>query len=382
MMPADISPAVAALAQDRPAEARPLLESATRSNPRDAMAWALLAQTYWRLKQPANAAAAAKRAELTADAKVQHALAIYYAQSGNRKKAAQLETMFARGPEADKAAASRAALLSWEAGDHAAAIEMGELALRREDRPETRELLARAYEKAGRQDDAIAQRREVVRLRPYSEEARVELGKLLLRAGRFTEASQFLEEARASFDKSPDIDLALGVALYSLRRFDDAASRFLRVIELAPDVEQPYIFLARMIEQVPGRVAELLPRAAEWNRRETGNHYAPFVYAKTLQAAGESAERVQPLFEESIRRQPRFWESHFEYAQVLEQRGNLAGAAGELRTAIALNAQQAAPHYRLARIYDRLGQRPQAARERAIHAQLLEKEKSHGVETH
>lgn len=377
-MPVDIAQAAAALAQERPAEARPLLESATRLNPRDAMAWALLAQTYWRLKQPGQAAAAAKRVDATADPKAQHALAIYYAQSGNRKRAAQLETQFARSAEADKSAALRAAMLSIEAGDHAAAVEMGERALKSEDRPEIRELLARAYEPAGRIDDAIAQRREAVRRSPYSEDAHAELGKLLLRAGRFAEAALFLEQARDGFDKSPQIELALGVAFYSLRRFDEAAGRFLRVIELEPGIEQPYVFLARMIDQTPGRVPALLAVAAEWNGRETVNHYAPFVYAKALQAAGaggDGSDRIEPLLREAIRRQPKFWETHFELAQVLEQRGNLAGAAVGFQTAIALNPKQAAPHYRLARVYERLGQKPQAARERAIHAQILEAEK-------
>ena len=377
-MPLDLAQAAAALEQNRPAEARPLLESATRANPRDAMAWALLARTLWILRQPGHAEAA-RRAEMAdpGNPNVQHALALYHAQAGNRKKAAQLEAGYARSATADTSAAARAALLSFEAGDRAEAIALGEIALRRENRAEVRAMLARAYEAAGRSDDAIAQWTKLVKLRPYSEETHGELGKSLLRAGRFTEATRFLEEARGSFDKSSQIELALGVAYYSLRRFDDAAGRFLRVIELEPAIEQPYVFLARMIDQTPGRVPDLLARAAEWNGRETANHFAPFVYAKTLQAAGggDGAERIEPLLRESIRRQPKFWESHFELAQVLEQRGNLAGAAAEFQAAITLNPKQAAPHYRLARVYERLGQKPQAARERAIHAQILEAEK-------
>jgi tetratricopeptide (TPR) repeat protein len=375
-MPVDVAQAAAALARDRPAEARPILEAATRADARDAMAWALLAQTYLRLKQPAQAAAAARRAEPAADPKVGHALAVYYAQSGNRKRAAQLETQFARSAEADRFAASRAAMLHFESGNAAAAIEMGELALKQDERAGIRLLLARAYEAGGRMDDALVQRRELVRTQPYSEEAHAELGKLCLRMGRFADASRFLEEARTSFDKSPQIELALGVAYYSLRRFDDAAARFLRVISLAPDVEQPYVFLARMIDQIPARIPELLPLAAEWRRRETKNHYAPFVYGKVLLASGEVAAAVRPLFEEAIRRQPRFWESYFEYAQVLEQQGHLKEAAAQMKTAITLNPKQAAPHYRLARLYDRLGQKRLAEQERALHAKLLEAEKA------
>lgn len=380
VMPVDLAQAASALERNRPAEARPLLESATRAEPRNAMAWALLAQTYQRLGETAQAALAAQRAEAaaapSADARVQHALALFHAQSGNRKKAAALETRYARSAGADRSAPARAALLNWETGNRAEAIALGTEALRREDRVEIHEMLARAREAAGQPDLAIARWRDVVRLRPYSEEARGELGKALLRFGKFTEAAVFLEQARRDFDKSPQLDLALGVACYSLRRFDDAATLFLRVIDLAPDVEQPYVFLARMIDQIPARVPQILPRFSAWGEVEKANHYAPFVLAKALLASGEESGRVEPLLREAIRRQPRFWESHFELAQLLESRpGGLAPAAEAYRQAAALNPSQAGPHYRLARVYERQGQKALAARERAIHAQLLAAEK-------
>lgn len=379
-MPVDLAQAAAALEQNRPAEARPMLESATRAEPRNALAWALLAQVYQRLGRVGEAAAAAGRAEAaagTGQPKVQHALALFHAQAGSRKKAAVLEASYARSGEADKAAAARAALLHWETGNRAEAVALGELALASGDgRVEVREMLARAYEAASRPADSAAQWREVARLRPASEEARGECGKALLRAGQFTAAALFLEEARRDFDKSPQIELALGVAYYSLRRFEEAASRFLRVIELAPGVEQPYVFLARMIDQIPGRVPALLPLFAAWDAVEKVNHYAPFVHAKALQSSGDNADQVERLLRESIRRQPKFWESRFELGQLLEQQpGQLAQAAEEYRTAIALNARQAAPHYRLARVYDRLGQKQLAAREREAHARLLAEEK-------
>lgn len=379
-MPVDLTQAAAALEQNRPAEARPLLESATRTEPRNAMAWALLAQVYLRLGQAAPLVAnAAQRAEAAApqDPRVQHLLALVHAQSGNRKKAAELESRYARSGQADKSAASRAALLHWETGGRAEAIALGEVALRSEDRVEVHEMLARAYDSAGRSVDAIRSWREVVRLRSYSEDARAELGRALLRAGKFTEAAAVLEEAHRDFDKSPQLGLALGVAYYSLRRFEDAASRFLRVIELAPDVEQPYVFLVRMIDQIPGRVPEMLPRFSAWADAEKVNHYAPFVLAKALQVSGEDPKRIEELLRESIRRQPKFWESHFELAQILEQQPDqLAKSASEYKQAIASNSRQAAPHYRLARVYDRLGQKQLAAQERAIHAQLLAADKS------
>lgn len=60
----------------------------------------------------------------------------------------------------------------------------------------------------------------------------------------------------------------------------------------------------------------------------------------------------------------------------MEKRRDFAGAAEEIEKAVALNPNDATPHYRLARIYDRLGKKVEADAQREIHAKLSAAERS------
>lgn len=361
--------AQAAMAANRWAEARVLLES----RPADARAWALLAQVYHQLKMPQKAAQAALRASTTGATipSVQHLLALYYAQSGQRKAAAQWEGRFAESKEADAAAPLRAALLYAEVKAWPEVLRFGRLALAKEDRPQTRALLAQAAEALGQLDEAVEHYRAQLKLSPYDEEAYSSAGQALLRMARFNAAADFLEDAHRKFDKSPQLELALGVAYYAQRRFAEAGASFLRVTELAPNVAQPYIFLAKMIDQLPARLPEILKKAEAWNAAEKAEPFAPFVYARALAVTGAPDAQVKPLVEEAIRRKADAWEFSFELGQILERERAFAAAARAYESSLSSNAKVPETHYRLARVYDRLAQPAKAAREREIHQQLL-----------
>ncbi len=364
-----IGNAQAALEAGRLAEARVLLETM----PGDGRAQAVLAQVYFHLKMPQWAAAAALRAQRLAPGipDVQHALALYFAQSGQRKLAAKWEGRFAQSKDADGAAGARAAMLFGEVQQWPEAIAFGVAAVERGDRPDLRLLLAHAFEATGKPNSALEQYRALLDLLPYDEPSYAAYGQALLRMARFNDAATFLAEARRKFDKSPQIELAYGVALYAQRRFAEAGERFFGVIELAPDVPQPYIFLSRMIDQLTDRLPELRTRAEAWLRMEPKNGFAPFVLARAMRASGVPDTECKPLLEEAIRRDRAVWEFPFELGQLLEREGDLAGAAQAFEKAIALNPLAPEPHYRLARIYDRLGQPAKAARERQSHEKLL-----------
>ncbi len=363
-----LAQAQAAVDAGRWAEARVLLEAQTASG----AAAALLARVYLQMKMPDRAAGAARRAEQleAGSPAVQHTLALYFAAAGKRALAAEWEGRYARSPQADGAAALRAAMLFGEVGEHQKAITFGMEALQRGDRPELRLLMARAYEATGKPEEAVTQFQALIGLLPYDEPTHAAYGQALLRMARFNEAATFLSEARGKFDKSPQIELAYGVALYTQRRFPEAGTAFFRVIALEPTVPQPYIFLSRMIDQLPEQVPALREAAAAWLKKEPTNGFAPFVYARALLAGGAPDDETKPLLLEAIRRDGKVWEFPFELAQMLERQRDWAGAARAYEKAIALNGKVPEPHYRLARVYDRLQKPALAAKERQIHQRL------------
>jgi hypothetical protein len=66
-----------------------------------------------------------------------------------------------------------------------------------------------------------------------------------------------LEDGKKVFSRSAQIELTLGVAYYSMRRFPDAVDAFLRVIGIDPGVEQPYVFLGRMLDQTEAKLPDV-----------------------------------------------------------------------------------------------------------------------------
>lgn len=330
-----------ALQQNDLAQARLQLESAAGMEPGRAQVWLALAQTYWRSREfkPAKSAAG-KAAQLAPeDPVILRGLSLFYLQ--------------AREPKS--------------------AIEFAERLLAHENRADIRNLLGKAYEMAGRHTEAVREMREGIKLNPYEESFYFDLARDLLEHNQPQDAIGVLEDGKRIFAKSAQLELTLGVAYYAMRRFGNAIDAFLRTIQIDPQLEQPYVFLGRMLEQTEGKLPEVTAAFAALAKADPRNHLANFLYGKTLSFTGQR-DQAEDLLRKSIAENGNFWESHFELASVLEGKRDLAAAAQEFMWAADLNPKSPAVHYRLARILDRLGRTGQAKAEHALHEKLTQEE--------
>jgi len=295
------------------ASAQTNLEAASKLAPRDGRVWVALSQTYWRLHRDREAEDAAGKAAAFApeDPAVLQSLAIYYSETRQTLKAAQ-------------AAAKYSAKVP--------------------DNSDAREHAVQLYFDAAQP---------------------------LLNQQKFMEAVVILEEGVARLPKSAQLQLALGVTYYGLRRFDDAADAFLRTIEIAPETDQPYTFLGRILDQIPTRLPQVTQRFAEYQSAHPASAAAYLLHAKALDAQSLDPETSLRLIEKSIGLNADDAAAHFEMGTVLDRVQRFAEAAAEFEKAAELAPSDAAAHYRLARDYDRIG-KPEAARaEREKHARLV-----------
>ncbi len=215
------------------ASAQTNLEAASKLAPRDGRVWIALSQTYWRLHQEAEAENAAAKAAGFApeDAVVLQSLAIYYSETNQALKAARAQTKYASKVP---------------------------------DKSEPREHAIELYFEASRP---------------------------LLDQQKFLDAVVILKEGAARLPKSGQLELALGVAYYGLRRFEDAADAFLGTIEIAPETEQPYSFLGKMLDQIPGRLPQVTERFAAYASAHPASAAGYLLQAKALDAQStESGE--------------------------------------------------------------------------------------------
>jgi tetratricopeptide (TPR) repeat protein len=295
------------------ASAQTNLETAGKLAPRDGRVWVALSQTYWRLHKDADAQDAAGKAAAFApeDPAVLQGLAIYYSETNQTLKAAQAAAKYSAKVPENGDARERATGLYFEAAQP------------------------------------------------------------LLDRQKFTEAVVILKEGVARLPNSAQLELALGVADYGLRRFDDAADAFLRTIEIAPETEQPYTFLGRILDQIPSRLPQVTERFAEYETAHPASAAAYLLHAKALDAQSLSPEMALRLLEKSMAINAGDAAAHFEMGTVLDRLQRFADAAGQFQRAAELAPSDAAAHYRLARDYDRIGKHEAAQAEREKHAQLI-----------
>lgn len=194
--------------------------------------------------------------------------------------------------------------------------------------------------------------------------------KSLLEHSDFTQAADVAQAGLAGHPDDAQLVLALGVARYGQRRFEDAVVAFLKVIQIDPTVEQPYTFLGKMLDQAGPHLPEITKVYEAWAARDPHNAKAQLLLAKALLAANSRDERAQTLLEKSISLDANDWEAHYQLGVLLEGKRDYAPAAKEFERSIELSPKQPEPHYHLARVYDRLGQPQRADSEREIHRQL------------
>jgi len=365
------------------------LNRASQLRPAHAQVWLALAQAQRRMKNKPQAAEAAAKAESLAasDPVMLHGLALFHSETGNWVKAASLESRYAAVASGDRDALVRAVSLYLQAGQPKPAIELAGNALAKEKRADLHNLLGKAYEADGQFDNTIVELQKAIQLAPREEAYVFDLAYVLLVHQNFDVAIQLLEPAKKIFTRSAQLELALGIANYGQRKFAEAVDAFLRTAELAPKIEQPYVFLARIISHAEGRLGEITEKFASFARDNPRNYLGHFLHAKGLIAqmgpapSVELADQAERLLKKSISLNPTFWESEFELGVLLEGKKDFSAAARHLERAIQLSPKTPAPHYRLARVYDRVGKTEVAQAERVQHEKLTAEERT-AIESH
>jgi len=353
-------------------QARMAFEQAAKEDPRNAFAWASLAETYARLKQTAAAEAAAGKAEKFGgdNPAIDHALAMYYAKAGQFAHAAELEQKFAASERADSGAQERVAGLLLNAGKIPEARAAAQKAVEQHPSASAEDVLGRALLAAGQAQEGEKHLAAAWEGQRGDSGVAFDYSQILLRKQAFEKAAEVISTALQTHPDDAQLTLALGVARYGQRRFEDAIAAFLKVVRIDPQVEQPYIFLGKMLDQAGERLAEITAADEKWLARNPGNAMALLLLAKARLAADSKDLSAEGLLRRSIKSDGSDWEAHYELGVLLESKRDWPGALTELKRSAELAEKQAMPHYHLARVYDRLGDEEKANAERAIHDKL------------
>ena len=178
--------------------------------------------------------------------------------------------------------------------------------------------LASALDAQGKTDEAIAQLREAVRVRPNYTPARAELGQLLAREGHPDEA---LSELQTAVRMRPDDSVAhfrLGSVLGTLGRTGDAAAEFSQAVRLQPENADAHFNLGIALAQ-EDRVQEAAREFEATVRLRPDDVNARFNLGISLARLGKLDDAIVQ-FSEAVRLKPDFADAQLALQQAMSLR--------------------------------------------------------------
>ncbi len=346
--------------EQRPQEALPVLERASRSEPVSALAFQYLGRCQLALDRPKEAAASLKRAlELTlgplGDASqlgsIHYQLALALRRTGGEEEAARHFVEAERFAE-QRAGSERERLARYladspdepESSAPTASFEISPLAglaepLRGELRRRVTTAVARAY---------------------------LNLGVMKVQAQRFDRAIELLEAALELDPDYPRLRYSLGVAYFNAGQFEKAAEPLAAALAESPGT----VDLKRMLA-LAWLNAAAFERAAELLRDDTtlrGDPSLQYAYGVALTRGGRAAE-AQAVFSRLLAQHGDSPEVVVLLGQAQAQQGDFPGAIQTLKRALEIKPDAAQANGALGLIYLKQGHLEEA--ERSLRAELL-----------
>lgn len=208
-------------------------------------------------------------------------------------------------------------------------------------------------------DETARQLEHAARLDP-SENNLFELGSYLLQHNGFNPGFTVFDYGVGRYPKSARLRVGLGVALYSLRRYDEAVERLCEAVDLDPTDTKALDFLGKMYDispQYASRVAERLARFVElYPQNAAANYY----YGLSLGSGGAT------YLQKAIQLDPASTDAHYHLGVVLEGAGESGKAIAQYEIVIRQRPGFSQAHYRLARLYQKSGKPDLARKEFAL----------------
>jgi tetratricopeptide (TPR) repeat protein len=208
-------------------------------------------------------------------------------------------------------------------------------------------------------DETARQLERTARLDP-SENNLFELGSYLLQHSGFAPGLTVFDYAVGRYPKSARLRVGLGVALYSLRRYDEAVERLCQAVDLDPGDTKALDFLGKMHDLSPQYADKVTERLAHFVELYPNNAAANYYYALTLGNRGES------YLQKAVQLDPAFTDAHYQLGLLSEAAGKSGKAIAQYEIAIRQRPGFSQAHYHLARLYQKSGKTALAREEFAI----------------
>jgi len=214
----------------------------------------------------------------------------------------------------------------------------------------------------GRLDEAVAQYREALRLKPNFSKAHNNLGNALYSLGRTGEAIAQYEEALRLTPDLAEAHYNLGRALLMIPgRLNEAIAQYGEAIRLKPDYAEAHFGMGSALEKMPGRLDDAVAEFRQSLRLKAD--YAPAhsnLGIALSMMPGRSEDAIAEL-EEALRLNRDYPEAHFNLGYILETvPGRLDEAIAHYAEAVRLKPDYAEARSNLANALNSAGRTQEA----------------------
>jgi tetratricopeptide (TPR) repeat protein len=228
--------------------------------------------------------------------------------------------------------------------------------------------LAHALSQTGRFDEAIAECREALKIKPDFAAAHNNLGDALTQSkpgGGTVPGQNALDEAighfRAALQIKPDFMQArsnLGNVLLQNGQMDEAIAQFQKILEMDPHIAEAEFSLGKAFLQ-KREVNEAIAHYQKALEIDPDYAEAQYYLGNAFIAEGKYSEAIAN-YEAAVRTRPDFFEAHHNMGCVLATIGNTDKALEQFNEALRLNGNDPQAHFALGSLLARLGRREEA----------------------
>jgi tetratricopeptide (TPR) repeat protein len=367
-------------AQSQNDKANPHLEKAVRLKPSSATARTNLGSNLLRLDRLALAEQQFKKAALLAPREYEpnHNLGEFYVRANKVPQAIPyLERAQRIKPSSydNGYDLSLAYVLTGKLSEARALIQD---LLKHTDTAELHGILGEVEEKDGHFIVAANEYEKAAHMEP-SENNIFDWGSELLIHQTLEPAIEVFRRGTERYPDSPRMAIGLGMALYSLGKYDEAVKSLMRAADLNPSDPRCYPFLSWAYDSSPGQAAEVIERFRRFAELQPKNGRAVYYYAMSLWKGKRAQDpkldvsQIEELLKRAVALDPRLPEAHLQLANLYSDQKKYAESVPEYLRARELNPDLADVHYRLAQAYVRVGEKDLAQEEFKVYRDLRTK---------
>jgi tetratricopeptide (TPR) repeat protein len=273
------------------------------------------------------------------------------------------------------------ALARYRNGELDASLASAEQARTLEDSGSLESLLGDLHEKRGDALAAVHSYQAAVTLEPRVEEHRLALARELLKHQTFDAAIVVLEQSAELFPQSVRIKILQGLTYYLVDRSADSIRTLLEATNLDPKDELAARYLGEITLQdpaapLPAAVAQICAFADTHPSSKSASALCGGVLLRVSEESVDNSSKPEILrrLQQAVRIAPQDPLARCQLGKAFEWSRQWLEARAQLEKCVRLEPDSPEGHYRLARVYRRLGLSSQANEQSALQQQAAQRQ--------